>query len=120
MKKFILLLAILGACIFNAAADSAPSFPGGDKALAEYFASNIKYPAAALDNGIEGVVNVAVSIKSDGSIGSIKIVRMIDPDLEQEAIRVIKNMPAWIPAQKNGAPAEEVVMIPIKFTLPEE
>lgn len=35
-------------------------------------------------------------------------------------IRVIKNMPAWIPAQKNGAPAEEVVMIPIKFTLPEE
>lgn len=113
-----MLLAIAG--FLTAAADSGASFPGGDKALELYISSNLTYPQEAVDNGIEGVVNVAFTVRPDGSIGSIKIVRMIDPDLEQEAIRLVKNMPAWTPAEKNGVPVEATVTIPIKFTLPSE
>ncbi len=119
MKKLILILVLLVAGFAAASADSAPSFPGGQNALDSYISKNMNYPQPAIDNGIEGVVNVAFSVKSDGSIGSIKIVRMIDPDLEQEAIRLVKNMPKWTPAEKNGSAVDEVVTIPVKFTLPE-
>lgn len=120
MKKLLSILFIVCAAVFVAKADSAPSYPGGQEALDKYITTNLTYPSAALDNGIEGVVTVAFSVKPDGSIGSIKITRMIDPDLEQEAIRLVKNMPAWIPADKDGAPTEAVVTLPIKFSLPAE
>lgn len=103
-----------------AAADSTPAFPGGQEALEQYIAANIKYPKTAADNGIEGVVGVAFTVKSDGSIGTIKISRMVDPDLEQEAIRLVKNMPTWTPAEKGGVAVDETVTLPIKFTLPSD
>lgn len=120
MKKLIAALTLTAGIAFSAAADSAPSFPGGQEALNTYIENNLKYPQAAKDNGIEGIVNVSFSVKADGSIGSIKIVRMIDPDLEQEAIRLVKNMPAWTPAEKGGAAVDELVTLPIKFNLPAE
>ncbi len=101
-------------------ADSAPSFPGGEEALATYLSENMKYPKPALDNGIEGVVTVEFTVKADGSIGQIKIVRMLDPDLEQEAIRLVKQMPAWTPADKGGQAIDQTVTLPVKFALPDE
>lgn len=98
---------------------SDPQFPGGTDALNQYITSNIHYPETAARNGIEGVVTVECAIKTDGSVGTIKIVRMIDPDLEQEAIRLMKNMPAWTPAEQNGTAVEAVVTIPVTFTLPD-
>ena len=99
-------------------AGPAPEYPGGKDALNNYITSNLKYPAGAIANGIEGVVDVAFTVKADGSIGSIKIVRMVDPDLEQEAIRLVKNMPAWTPADKNGQPVDAQTQVQINFTLP--
>lgn len=87
--------------------------------MQKYIESHMQYPEASKQNGIEGVVNVECTIKADGTVGTIKIVRMVDPDLEQEAIRLVKNMPAWTPATKGGAPAESTVTIPVTFTLPE-
>ena len=119
MKK--ILLSLIALCGFAAAqADSAPAFPGGEAALNDYIAANLKYPATAMRNGIEGVVNVEFMVQPDGSIGTIKIQRMVDPDLEQEAIRLVKNMPAWPPAEKGGAAVAEPVVVPVNFTLPEE
>lgn len=100
------------------AADT-PVFPGGESAINEYIAQNLRYPALAKENGIEGVVEVAFTVKADGSVGSIKITRMIDPDLEQEAIRLVKNMPRWTPADKNGAPVDAPVSLRIPFILSE-
>lgn len=99
-------------------ADSA-SYPGGDSAMQEYLTANMKYPAAAKQNGIEGVVNVSFVVKADGSIGTIKIARLIDPDLEQEAIRLVKNMPAWTPATNGGSAVDSTVEIAIPFQLSE-
>lgn len=102
----------------SAFAADKPEFPGGKAALDKYISTNLKYPQSAIDNGIEGVVDVAFIVHTDGSIGTIKIVRMVDPDLESEAIRLVKGMPAWVPADKNGTPVEAPAQVDINFVLP--
>lgn len=120
MKKLLMIFAFCVLAGASAFADSAASFPGGEVAMQEYISQNIQYPAPAMANGIEGVVTVEFTVLADGTIGQIKIVRMLDPDLEQEAIRIVKSMPAWTPADKGGAAVASKVTIPVKFTLPEE
>ena len=117
MKKLMMTAAglLLAAAAF---AGSVPEYPGGKAALDKYISSNLKYPQSAIDNGIEGVVDVAFMVKADGSIGAIKIVRMVDPDLESEAIRLVKGMPAWTPADKNGQPIDAQTQVQINFVLP--
>lgn len=94
-----------------------PAYPGGKEAMDKFISTTMQYPAHARDNGVEGIVNVKFTVNPDGTIGAIKIVRMIDPDLEQEAIRIVKKMPAWIPADKNGSPVASEAQIAIPFTL---
>lgn len=110
------LLAVAG-MTYGAMAADVPVFPGGEDALKEYISSNMKYPAPARNNGVEGVVNVSFIVKADGSIGSIKIVRMVDPDLEQEAIRLVKEMPRWTPADRDGAPVDAPAEVSVPFVL---
>ena len=115
------MIALAAGLLFSgmAFAGPVPEYPGGDDAMNQYFTTNLKYPATARANGIEGVVDVAFTVKADGSIGAIKIVRMVDPDLEQEAIRLVKGMPAWTPADKNGQPVDAQTQVQITFTLPQ-
>lgn len=115
MKKLLAALAIVAGISGTALAGTVPEYPGGKEAMEKYIAENMKYPQTAIDNGIEGVVSVAFTVKADGSIGNIKIVRMIDPDLETEAIRLVKNMPNWTPADSGDAQTQ----VNIPFTLPE-
>lgn len=115
-KKIMALFAFAGATLGAMAADT-PTFPGGEEALSQYIAANIKYPVSAKENGVEGVVSVRFTVKADGSVGSIKIVRMVDPDLEQEAIRLVKGMPAWTPADKDGTPVDAPAEISVPFVL---
>lgn len=118
MKRILLAIALsLG--FASAFADSAPSYPGGQTAMEEYIKTNMKYPATAIDNGIEGDVGVSFTVKADGTIGAIKIVRMVDPDLEQEAIRLVKTMPKWVPAEKEGAAVDAPATIAVPFSLPD-
>ena len=118
MKKIIAFLMMMaGFTATISAQDVKASFPGGEEALNTYIVSNIKYPAPAKDNGIEGVVGVTFVVKTDGGIGNIKIRRMVDPDLESEAIRVVKGMPKWTPATQNGTPVESEVEVNVPFTL---
>lgn len=117
MRRIIFLLTMLIGYAVSVMAADVPQYPGGEKALNEYIASTLKYPAAAKENGIEGVVNVSFTVNLDGTIGAIKIVRMVDPDLEQEAIRVVKGMPKWEPATKNGQPVAATATVAVPFTL---
>ncbi len=121
MKRFILsLAAVLTLAVAAMAADTAAQFPGGKDAMTQYVNETLKYPDAARENGIEGVVNVSFVVKADGSIGTIKIARLIDPDLEQEAIRIVKNMPRWTPATRDGKAVDSTVETGIVFELPAE
>ena len=120
MKRLIILsLALLVGFMMSVYAQtSQPSFPGGDEALMQYLADNVCYPEIAAEMGIEGVVTVEFTVKADGSIADAKIVRMVDPDLEEEALRIVNSMPRWNPASKDGVPADAWFSLPIKFILP--
>ncbi|MDE5887241.1 MAG: energy transducer TonB [Muribaculaceae bacterium] len=117
MKKIILTFGMLAGLFFGANAGDKPEFPGGDAALKSYIEKNMQYPSHAKENGVEGIVNVQFTVFPDGTIGTIKIMRMVDPDLEQEAIRLVKTMPAWTPADKDGAPVEATAQIAVPFVL---
>lgn len=97
-----------------------PTYPGGKEAMDKFIAETMVYPVTAIENGVEGVVNVHFQVLQNGNLDDIKIVRMVDPDLEQEAIRIVKKMPAWIPADKDGQPVDGAAEIAIVFELPGE
>lgn len=118
MKKMLLSLIFTLSSLIALAAEH-PTFPGGDTALNKYLADNVRYPAIAMENGVEGIVVVGFIVTADGSINNAKIVKFVDPDLEKEAIRVVVAMPAWIPAEKNGAPIEASAQVSVPFLLPD-
>lgn len=118
MKKILVFILFLtGFTSLISAQDIKAEFPGGEKALSEYITQSIQYPAAAKENGIEGVVTVMFLVKADGSIQNIKIRRMIDPDLEAEAVRIVRKMPDWKPATTNGEAVDSEVEVSIPFEL---
>ena len=121
MKKTLSILASLAiAGTAMAQSDTIPaSFPGGEKAMASYIQKNLKYPQPSINNGIEGVVNVRFIVKTDGALDKLSIVRLVDPDLEAEALRLVKGMPAWTPATVGGTPVDSESNVEVVFTLPE-
>lgn len=124
MKKTLTLIAA-AALSFPVMAQSAPNdtikaqFPGGDEKLTEYIETNRQYPQASLRNGIEGVVNVRFIVKKDGLLEQLSIVRLVDPDLEAEAIRLVKGMPSWQPATVSGNPIDSESIVAVPFIMPE-
>ena len=99
--------------------DPVPVFPGGQAALMKFINENLRYPAAAIENGIQGRVVVQFVVKKDGSVGDVKVIRGIDPTLDQEAIRVCKTLPKFIPGKRydNGEPVDVWFTIPVIFKL---
>ena len=95
--------------------DEQPEFPGGIKALYKYLGENIKYPPAAQNANVSGNVFVKFIIKSNGNIGDIKVIKSVSTELDNEAIRVIQNMPSWTPARQNGKPVSVYYNLPISF-----
>lgn len=117
MKRQLSIYAVL-ACAIGAFADTPATFPGGPEELDKYLATNVKYPVFAMENGIEGTVTVNFIVGRDGSISEVKVARPLDPDLEAEALRIVKGMPKWTPAtDDSGAPVETPVSLPVKFRL---
>lgn len=98
-------------------AEQMPSFPGGGRAMMEYLSNNIHYPSVAEENGLQGRVITSFVVEKDGSLSNIRIERSIDPSLDKEAIRVIKNMPRWIPGRQNGETVRVKYTVPVTFRL---
>ena len=92
-----------------------PEFPGGPSAMAKWLGDNIKYPAEAAKNNIQGRVIVRFVIGSDGTVGNVEIVRGVDPQLDAEAVRVINAMPKWTPGKQDGKPVAVRYTIPVTF-----
>ena len=97
--------------------DQMPSFPGGEGALMRYLASHVRYPGAAQDNGIQGRVVVQFVVTKSGSVGEVKVVRSVDPDLDREAVRVCKSLPNFAPGRMNGQPVNVWYTLPVSFKL---
>ena len=92
-------------------------FPGGFEALADYIAKSIVYPEQAKTDEVEGKVFVQFIVEPDGSIGDVTLLRGIGGGCDEEALRVIKAMPQWNPAQFKGKPARSKFQIPLHFVL---
>lgn len=94
-----------------------PKFPGGDAELYKFISSNLNYPAMAIENNVQGRVVVQFVVTKDGSIGNVKVVRSVDRDLDNEAIRVCKKLPKFIPGKQNGQPVNVWYTLPVTFKL---
>ena len=99
------------------AVEQMPQFPGGESALMQYISKNIKYPPVAMENGIQGRVVVQFVVTKTGKIGEVKIARGKDPDLDKEAMRVVKSLPDFIPGKMNGQAVNVWYTLPVTFKL---
>ena len=97
--------------------ETMPYFPGGQELLLKYLADNIKYPASAVKAKKQGRVIVTFIVQKDGSVTHAKIAKSIDPELDAEALRIVKGMPKWTPGTQNGKPVSVRYMVPVKFSL---
>jgi TonB family protein len=94
-----------------------PLFPGGDEALLKYLGENTIYPENAKKNKITGKVILRFCIASDGTVNRVSVLQGVDQELDAEAIRVVKTLPAFTPGKQNGKAVAVWYMVPITFTL---
>lgn len=97
--------------------ESMPDFPGGDAARIKYLNENIKYPQMARESGIQGRVFVTFVVEKDGAVTDVRVLRGIGGGCDEEAIRVIKNMPKWDAGKQRGKPVRVQFNMPILFKL---
>lgn len=93
------------------------SFKGGIGAFYTYVQKNMKYPSQAQRMGLEGKVFVEFVVGKDGKITDVKVLRGIGAGCDEEAIRVLKNSPAWTPGKQRGRPVRQRMVLPITFKL---
>ena len=94
-----------------------PSFPGGISGLRTYLNQNIRYPAEAQETCVQGRVVVSFVVGKDGHISDVTVLRSVDPSLDKEAVRVIRNMPRWTPGKQGGEPVKVRYNVPVSFRL---
>ncbi|HJW31075.1 MAG TPA: TonB family protein [Saprospiraceae bacterium] len=94
-----------------------PTFPDGQEAMYKYIYDRIKYPAIARENGISGQVIVQFVVSKDGDIKNAKVMRGIGGGCNEEALRVVNEMPKWKPGKHNGRAVPVTFTLPIKFVL---
>jgi len=97
--------------------ENAPAFPGGDAGRMKFLQDNIKYPQMARESGIQGTVYVTFVVERNGNVSDVKILRGIGGGCDEEAVRVVQNMPKWEPGKQRGKPVRVQFNMPIKFTL---
>ena len=92
--------------------ENMPEFNGGMGALMQYLSDNIRYPE---EKDIQGRVLVRFVVGKDGSISNAQVVKSVHPSFDAEALRIINNMPKWIPGTQNGKPVNVKYVVPINF-----
>ena len=93
-----------------------PSFPGGNEALLDYINKNRHYPADAYEQGLDGRVTCSFVVDSDGNISHIKVIRGCHKSLNEEAVRLLSQMPTWHPGRhlSHSVPVRVVHSIPFR------
>ncbi|MDD2245046.1 MAG: TonB family protein [Dysgonamonadaceae bacterium] len=97
--------------------DELPQFPGSQYSFIQYLNKTLKYPISAENKGVGGFVLCSFIVETDGSISHVQVVEGVDSLLDEEAIRVIKEMPKWIPGKNNGVAVRVQIFLPIDFRI---
>ncbi|MNE52518.1 Gram-negative bacterial tonB protein [compost metagenome] len=105
---------LTGPDIFIDPIELQPEFPGGEEQLKKYVSSNMKYPKEALKNNIQGRVAVTFYVDTLGKVKDVRLLKGIGYGCDEEAIRIVKSMPDWIPAIR---PVKVQMTLPIMFDL---
>ena len=95
--------------------DVKPEFPGGGTSLVNFINSNRKYPKEAYDLGIQGKVTCSFVVNIDGKLSHLNVLRGVEPSLNNEALRIISEMPEWTPGFIHGEPVPVRVICNIPF-----
>lgn len=93
------------------------TYPGGNNELIAFLVKNLKYPKKAKKNNVEGKVYVKFRIDDKGRITDAKVVKSVDDELDEEALRVVNKMPKWSPYIMDGEIMATYFMLPVSFTL---
>lgn len=103
---------------FYTRTDVAPEYTGGQSAIEDYITNNIVYPQDAIDNNVEGVVNVQFVVDENGNISNVGTVGpKIGYGLEEEAVKVVSQMPKWTPGLVKGKKVKTWRTLPINYRL---
>jgi TonB family protein len=90
-----------------------PSFQGGDaNTFSKWVNERLVYPEIAKENGVQGRVILSFTVEKDGSITKVRVLRPVDPSLDQEAIRLVSSSPKWKPGKQRG------MVVPVTYTFP--
>ncbi|MFM6975838.1 MAG: TonB family protein [Sphingobacteriaceae bacterium] len=104
--------------VFNSGLlDTPPEFKGGNKKWLKYLNRNLKYPARAQEQHVQGRVFVSFIIEPNGSLSNFKLIRGIGSGCDEEAMRVLKNSPDWKPGILDGKPVRTSYVLPVIFQL---
>jgi TonB family protein len=95
-----------------------PEYPGGMDGLMKFLMENLRYPEEARNAGIQGTVFVSFIVERDGLVSDVKVLRSVATSLDEEAVRVVKAMPAWKPGRQRGENVRVQYNLPIRFALP--
>lgn len=93
-----------------------PQFLAGN--VQDYIARHVQYPEESEKNKVEGKVYVQFVIDTAGNVVEPKVIRGVSPELDAEALRVIREMPAWKPGMQRGKPVRVSFTLPVIFKLP--
>ena len=116
-KVFPELSAIVPGNIIYTGIQEMPTFTGGSEAMFKFLTSNLQYPKDARSKGIQGTVFLTFVVDVDGSITDIKVLRGVDPSLDEEAVRLVASMPKWSPGKIGNFPVRTEFNLPVRFTL---
>lgn len=99
------------------AVEQPPQFPGGEAALYKFIKEHLNYPQVAIDNNVQGKVIVQFVVTRTGQIGEVRVARSKDPDLDKEAVRVVRTLPKFQPGKQNGNAVNVWFTLPVTFQL---
>jgi len=97
--------------------DQMPEFPGGEKALLDYIARNLKYPIETQRKGIQGKIIVRFVVNKSGKVENAKVIRGLEENADAEGLRVINSLPDWIPGSQKGKKVSVYYVLPISYKL---
>jgi protein TonB len=97
--------------------DIVPMFTGGTAEMHRFISNTLSYPADAAERNAQGLVVYTFVVEKDGSLSNFNIIHRADPLLNEEALRILKNMPPWRPARHNGENVRSETYVPMYFKL---
>ena len=93
-----------------------PTFKGGTFDFLEYLSKSLHYPPSEREKNVQGRVVVSFIVEKNGSLSNVKAIQSLNPNMDAEAIRVVKNSPKWIPGTQFGRPVRASYIVPINFS----